>query len=33
VTDVRLAILKGNRWRQHVVTGTVVAFAVLLWIS
>jgi uncharacterized membrane protein YfcA len=30
---VRLAILKGNRWLQHVVTGTVVAFAVLLWIS
>ena len=30
---VRLAILKGNRWLQHVVTGTVVAFAVLLWFS
>jgi uncharacterized membrane protein YfcA len=30
---VRLAILKGNRWLQHVVTGTVVAFAVLLWVS
>jgi uncharacterized membrane protein YfcA len=30
---VRLAILKGSRWLRHVVTGTVVAFAVLLWIS
>ena len=30
---VRLAILKGQRWLQHVVTGTVVAFAVLLWVS
>jgi uncharacterized membrane protein YfcA len=30
---VRLAILKGNRWLQHVVTATVVAFAVLLWVS
>lgn len=33
VAGVRLAILKGNRWLQHVVTGTVVAFAVLLWFS
>ena len=30
---VRLAILKGSRWLRHVVTGTVVTFAVLLWIS
>ena len=30
---VRLAILKGSRWLRHVVTGTVVAFAVLLWLS
>ena len=30
---VRLAILKGSRWLRHVVTGAVVAFAVLLWIS
>ena len=31
-TGVRLAILKGSRWLRHVVTGTVVTFAVLLWI-
>jgi uncharacterized membrane protein YfcA len=30
---VRLAILKGSRWLRHVVTGTVIAFAVLLWVS
>ncbi|HET6900146.1 MAG TPA: sulfite exporter TauE/SafE family protein [Vicinamibacteria bacterium] len=30
---VRLAILKGSLWLRHVVTGAVVAFAVLLWIS
>jgi len=30
---VRLAILKGSRWLRHVVTGTVLAFAVLLWVS
>ena len=30
---VRLAVLKGSRWLQHVVTATVVAFAVLLWVS
>ena len=30
---VRLAVLKGHRWLQHVVTCTVVAFAVLLWVA
>jgi uncharacterized protein len=30
---VRLAILKGSRWLRHLVTGTVVVFAVLLWVS
>ena len=30
---VRLAILKGSRWLRHMVTGTVIAFAVLLWVS
>jgi uncharacterized membrane protein YfcA len=30
---VKLAVLKGSRWLRHVVTGTVVAFAVLLWVS
>lgn len=30
---VRLTILKGHRWLQHVVTATVIVFAVLLWVS
>lgn len=30
---VRLAVLKGHRWLQHMVAGTVVVFAVLLWAS
>jgi uncharacterized membrane protein YfcA len=30
---VRLAILKGSAWLRHVVTGTIVVFAVLLWVS
>jgi len=30
---VRLAILKGSGWLRHVVTGTIVVFAVLLWVS
>jgi hypothetical protein len=30
---VRLAILKGSGWLRHVVTGTVVVFAVLLWVA
>lgn len=30
---VRLAVLKGHRWLQHVVACTVVAFAVLLWFA
>jgi uncharacterized membrane protein YfcA len=29
---VRLAVLKGQRWLQHAVTCTVIAFAVLLWV-
>ena len=33
VAGVRLAVLKGNRWLEHVVTATVVVFAVLLWVS
>jgi uncharacterized protein len=30
---VHMAVLKGHRWLQHVVTCTVVLFAVLLWVS
>lgn len=30
---VRVAILKGHLWLQHVVTATVIVFAVLLWVS
>jgi uncharacterized membrane protein YfcA len=29
---VRLTILKGHRWLRHVVTATVILFAVLLWV-
>jgi hypothetical protein len=30
---VRMAVLKGQRWLERVVTGTVILFAVLLWFS
>jgi uncharacterized membrane protein YfcA len=30
---VRIAVLKGHKWLEHVVTATVVVFAVLLWIT
>jgi uncharacterized membrane protein YfcA len=30
---VRLAVLKGHRWLERVVTGTVIVFALLLWFS
>lgn len=31
LVGVRLAVLKGQRWLQAVVTVTIVVFAVLLW--
>lgn len=33
MAGVRLTVLKGHRWLQHVVSATVVLFAVLLWVS
>lgn len=30
---VRLAVFKGDKWLEHVVTVTVVLFAVLLWVT
>ena len=30
---VRVAVLKGQRWLEHVVTVTIVVFAVLLWVT
>jgi uncharacterized membrane protein YfcA len=33
MVGVRVAVLKGRRWLEHVVTVTVVVFAVLLWVT
>ncbi len=33
VVGVRLAVLKGQKWLEHVVTVTIVVFAVLLWVT
>jgi uncharacterized membrane protein YfcA len=30
---VRVAVLKGHKWLEHVVTVTIVIFAVLLWVT
>jgi hypothetical protein len=33
IVGVRVAVLKGHKWLEHVVTVTIVIFAVLLWIT
>ncbi|HXW08464.1 MAG TPA: sulfite exporter TauE/SafE family protein [Vicinamibacterales bacterium] len=33
IVGVRVAVLKGHRWLERVVTATIVVFAVLLWIT
>jgi uncharacterized membrane protein YfcA len=33
VVGVRVAVLKGHKWLEHVVTVTVVVFAILLWVT
>jgi uncharacterized protein len=33
VAGVRIAIFKGHKWLEHVVTVTVVVFALLLWVT
>jgi uncharacterized membrane protein YfcA len=33
VVGVRVAVLKGHKWLEHVVTVTIVIFAVMLWIT
>ncbi len=33
VVGVRVAVLKGHKWLEHVVTFTVVVFAILLWVT
>lgn len=33
VAGVRLAVFKGHKWLEHVVTVTIVIFAVLLWVT
>ncbi|HXG87407.1 MAG TPA: sulfite exporter TauE/SafE family protein [Vicinamibacterales bacterium] len=30
---VRLAVLRGHKWLEHVVTATVIIFAVMLWVT
>jgi uncharacterized membrane protein YfcA len=30
---VKIAVVQGHKWLEHVVTATIVAFAVLLWIT
>ncbi len=33
IVGVRVAVFKGHKWLEHVVTATVVVFAVLLWVT
>jgi uncharacterized membrane protein YfcA len=33
VVGVRIAVFKGHKWLEHVVTATIVVFAVLLWMT
>jgi uncharacterized protein len=33
IVGVRVAVLKGHAWLEHVVTVTVVVFAILLWVT
>ena len=33
IVGVRLAVLKGHKWLEHVVTVTIIVFAVLLWVT
>jgi uncharacterized membrane protein YfcA len=33
VVGVRVAVFKGHKWLEHVVTATIVVFAVLLWVT
>ena len=33
IVGVRVAVLKGQRWLEYVVTATIVVFAVLLWVT
>lgn len=33
IVGVRVAVLKGHKWLEHVVTATIVVFAILLWVT
>jgi uncharacterized membrane protein YfcA len=33
IVGVRVAVLKGHKWLEHVVTVTIVIFAVMLWVT
>lgn len=33
IVGVRIAVLKGHKWLEHLVTATIVVFAILLWVT
>lgn len=33
ILGVRLAVLKGHKWLEHIVTITIIVFAVMLWVT
>ena len=33
IVGVRVAVMKGHTWLEHIVTATLVVFAVLLWLT
>lgn len=33
IVGVRVAVLKGHKWLEHVVTATIVIFAIMLWVT
>jgi hypothetical protein len=33
IVGVRVAVLKGHKWLEHVVTVTIVIFAIMLWVT
>jgi hypothetical protein len=33
LVGVRVAVLKGHKWLEHVVTVTIVVFAIMLWVT
>ena len=33
IVGVRIAVLKGHKWLEHILTATLVVFAILLWLT